>query len=78
MKVYLPMLNLCFKCQGMLNEAYTSFSEAFTKLQQVNFCTFLICLLIFLYLFHHYQLPYVSFELQVTGPMHREVANCCR
>lgn len=34
--------------EGMLNEAYTSFSEAFTKLQQV------------------------------TGPMHREVANCCR
>ncbi|KAL0308652.1 UNVERIFIED_CONTAM: Clustered mitochondria protein [Sesamum radiatum] len=34
--------------EGMLNEAYTLFSEAFTILQQV------------------------------TGPMHREVANCCR
>ncbi|XP_077210396.1 clustered mitochondria protein-like isoform X2 [Tasmannia lanceolata] len=34
--------------EGMLNEAYTSFSEAFSVLQQV------------------------------TGPMHREVANCCR
>nr|QKE11184.1 tetratricopeptide repeat (TPR)-like superfamily protein 2 [Erythranthe lewisii] len=34
--------------EGMLNEAYTLFSEAFTLLQQV------------------------------TGPMHREVANCCR
>ncbi|PSS24481.1 Clustered mitochondria protein [Actinidia chinensis var. chinensis] len=34
--------------EGMLSEAYTLFSEAFTILQQV------------------------------TGPMHREVANCCR
>ncbi|KAB5541065.1 hypothetical protein DKX38_014039 [Salix brachista] len=34
--------------EGMLSEAYTSFSEAFSILQQV------------------------------TGPMHREVANCCR
>ncbi|KAF5822460.1 putative 43kDa postsynaptic protein [Helianthus annuus] len=34
--------------EGMLNEAYTLFTEAFTILQQV------------------------------TGPMHREVANCCR
>ncbi|KAH6812998.1 tetratricopeptide repeat protein [Perilla frutescens var. frutescens] len=34
--------------EGMLNEAYVLFSEAFTILQQV------------------------------TGPMHREVANCCR
>ncbi|PIA53471.1 hypothetical protein AQUCO_00900217v1 [Aquilegia coerulea] len=34
--------------EGMLNEAYTLFSEAFSILQQV------------------------------TGPMHREVANCCR
>lgn len=34
--------------EGMLGEAYTLFSEAFTILQQV------------------------------TGPMHREVANCCR
>ncbi|GFZ02773.1 tetratricopeptide repeat (TPR)-containing protein [Actinidia rufa] len=34
--------------EGMLSEAYTLFSEAFTMLQQV------------------------------TGPMHREVANCCR
>ncbi|XP_057521478.1 clustered mitochondria protein isoform X2 [Amaranthus tricolor] len=34
--------------EGMLGEAYTSFSEAFSILQQV------------------------------TGPMHREVANCCR
>ncbi|KAH9621361.1 hypothetical protein KSS87_005683 [Heliosperma pusillum] len=34
--------------EGMLSEAYTSFSEAFSTLQQV------------------------------TGPMHREVANCCR
>ncbi|KAL6495668.1 hypothetical protein OROGR_030231 [Orobanche gracilis] len=34
--------------EGMLNEAYTLFSEAFMILQQV------------------------------TGPMHREVANCCR
>ncbi|KAL5719875.1 hypothetical protein ACHQM5_012605 [Ranunculus cassubicifolius] len=34
--------------EGMLNEAYTLFSEAFAILQQV------------------------------TGPMHREVANCCR
>ncbi|CAN4110411.1 unnamed protein product [Withania somnifera] len=34
--------------EGLLSEAYTSFSEAFTILQQV------------------------------TGPMHREVANCCR
>uniref|UniRef100_A0A1D1Z9L5 Clustered mitochondria protein homolog n=1 Tax=Anthurium amnicola TaxID=1678845 RepID=A0A1D1Z9L5_9ARAE len=34
--------------EGMLNEAYTLFSEAFLMLQQV------------------------------TGPMHREVANCCR
>ncbi|PIN14395.1 putative protein CLU1/cluA/TIF31 [Handroanthus impetiginosus] len=34
--------------EGMLSEAYTLFSEAFTFLQQV------------------------------TGPMHREVANCCR
>ncbi|XP_077254113.1 clustered mitochondria protein-like [Tasmannia lanceolata] len=34
--------------EGMLNEAYTLFSEAFSVLQQV------------------------------TGPMHREVANCCR
>ncbi|CAA6661589.1 unnamed protein product [Spirodela intermedia] len=34
--------------EGMLNEAYTLFSEAFLILQQV------------------------------TGPMHREVANCCR
>lgn len=34
--------------EGMLSEAYTLFSEAFSMLQQV------------------------------TGPMHREVANCCR
>ncbi|XP_076911185.1 clustered mitochondria protein-like [Bidens hawaiensis] len=34
--------------EGMLNEAYNLFTEAFTVLQQV------------------------------TGPMHREVANCCR
>ncbi|XP_074294610.1 clustered mitochondria protein-like isoform X2 [Silene latifolia] len=34
--------------EGRLSEAYTSFSEAFSTLQQV------------------------------TGPMHREVANCCR
>ncbi|XP_010695371.2 clustered mitochondria protein [Beta vulgaris subsp. vulgaris] len=34
--------------EGMLGEAYTAFSEAFSILQQV------------------------------TGPMHREVANCCR
>ncbi|KAK7816936.1 clustered mitochondria protein [Quercus suber] len=34
--------------EGMLSEAYTLFSEAFSILQQV------------------------------TGPMHREVANCCR
>lgn len=34
--------------EGILNEAYTLFSEAFSVLQQV------------------------------TGPMHREVANCCR
>eukprot|EP00262_Sarcandra_glabra_P005883 TRINITY_DN1781_c0_g3_i2.p1 TRINITY_DN1781_c0_g3~~TRINITY_DN1781_c0_g3_i2.p1 ORF type:complete len:757 (+),score=150.81 TRINITY_DN1781_c0_g3_i2:295-2271(+) len=34
--------------EGMLNEAYTLFSEAFSILQQV------------------------------TGPMHRDVANCCR
>ncbi|GKD86796.1 clustered mitochondria protein, partial [Tanacetum coccineum] len=34
--------------EGMLNEAYTLFTEAFTILHQV------------------------------TGPMHREVANCCR
>ncbi|KAI9388467.1 hypothetical protein POPTR_009G065300v4 [Populus trichocarpa] len=34
--------------EGMLSEAYTSFSDAFSILQQV------------------------------TGPMHREVANCCR
>ncbi|PIN12699.1 hypothetical protein CDL12_14684 [Handroanthus impetiginosus] len=34
--------------EGMLSEAYTQFSDAFTILQQV------------------------------TGPMHREVANCCR
>ncbi|KAL4198222.1 hypothetical protein AMTRI_Chr03g139130 [Amborella trichopoda] len=34
--------------EGMLNEAYSSFTEAFSILQQV------------------------------TGPMHREVANCCR
>ncbi|XP_058071287.1 clustered mitochondria protein isoform X2 [Magnolia sinica] len=34
--------------EGMLNEAYTLFSDAFSILQQV------------------------------TGPMHREVANCCR
>lgn len=34
--------------EGVLNEAYTLFSEAFSMLQQV------------------------------TGPMHREVANCCR
>ncbi|KAB2017708.1 hypothetical protein ES319_D08G181400v1 [Gossypium barbadense] len=36
------------KLKGMLTEAYTMFSEAFSILQQV------------------------------TGPMHREVANCCR
>ncbi|XP_026663446.1 clustered mitochondria protein-like isoform X2 [Phoenix dactylifera] len=34
--------------EGMLNEAYTQFSEAFSILQQI------------------------------TGPMHRDVANCCR
>ena len=60
--------------QGMLTEAYTLFSEAFSILQQVCYSIFLpfwtssICKLSCLF--------YNS--MQVTGPMHREVANCCR
>ncbi|KAF6141869.1 hypothetical protein GIB67_003240 [Kingdonia uniflora] len=51
--------------EGLLNEAYTLFSEAFSILQQV--CS---------YLFLNF-CSRVCSSKTVTGPMHREVANCC-
>lgn len=60
--------------QGMLNEAYTLFSEAFLILQQVRYQ--IRCPSVNPYIL--IALALIIHELQVTGPMHREVANCCR
>lgn len=63
----------------MLNEAYGLFSEAFAILQQV-LTDFIFS--VNLFIFWCFSLLYVPclyvMHLQVTGPMHREVANCCR
>ncbi|XP_064959485.1 clustered mitochondria protein-like isoform X2 [Musa acuminata AAA Group] len=58
--------------EGLLSEAYTLFSEAFSILQQVG--SFLSCFLLVL----SFGVLNFSYMLQITGPLHQDVASCCR